>query len=396
VATVESLRFFFCDESPLEIEVIGEMPPGMFREHRSGEETLQLALRLGLLAALVFWCLVLVRPFVPIIAWAIVLSVALYRPYDWLSRHFGRPKLAAFVVTVLAMAIVIGPATWLGLGLAQALTGLSEQVVTGRLTVPSPPTLIRDWPFVGERVYDFWALASTNLEATFTQVSPYLTPLVRPMLGVIGSFGVGALKFLVSIVLTGFLLPAGAMLAAASRTIMARLLPDSREDFVALAGATIRAVSLGVIGVALLQSFLFGIGLKFAGIDSASMLAVIVMILSILQLGAGIVLIPCVIWIWMTKDMAVAMPVTLYLIFVGLIDNVLKPLLMGRGLTTPLPVIFVGLLGGTLAHGIVGLFIGPIVLAVGWDLMTAWMRAQKSAAERAPAEIERFVGERRD
>ena len=170
---------------------------------------------------------------------------------------------------------------------------------------------------------------------------------------------------------------------------MARLMPDNNEDFVALAGATIRAVSLGVIGVALLQSFLFGLGLKFAGISSAGMLAFIVMIFSILQLGAGIVLVPCVIWIWMTKDVTMALPVTLYLILVGLIDNVLKPLFMGRGLTTPLPVIFVGLLGGTLAHGIVGLFIGPIILAVGWDLMTAWVGGAKAAiaAERIPAEM---------
>ncbi len=367
--------------------MIGEMPPRMFRQHQSGEDAIQLAIRLGFFAALVYWCFVLIRPFVPIVAWAVVLAVALYRPYIWLSRHLGRPRLAAVVVTVLAVAIVIGPATWLGLGLIQALTAFSDQVVAGRLTVPSPPTVIRDWPFIGERLYNSWALASTNLEATFTQVSPYLKALVRPMLAIVGGFGVGGLKFLASIVLTGFLLPSGAMLAAAIRTIVARLLPDSQEDFVALAGATIRAISLGVIGVALLQSFLFGIGLKFAEIGSAGMLAFIVMILSIMQLGAGIVLIPCVIWIWMTKDTTIALPVTLYLILVGLLDNVLKPLLMGRGLTTPLPVIFVGLVGGTLAHGIVGLFIGPIVLAVGWDLMTAWMRGQKSTAERAPAEI---------
>src|SRR4029079_6547767 len=119
------------------------------------------------------------------------------------------------------------------------------------------------------------------------------------------------------------------------------------EDFVALAGATIRTISQGVIGVALLQSFLFGVGLKFAGISSAGLLAFAVLILGILQIGAAIVLIPCVIWIWTSTDFTMALLLTIYLVLVGLADNVLKPLLMGRGLTTPTLVIFIGLLGGT-------------------------------------------------
>jgi predicted PurR-regulated permease PerM len=167
---------------------------------------------------------------------------------------------------------------------------------------------------------------------------------------------------------------------------MARLLPERSEDFVALAGKTIRSVSQGVIGIALVQAFLFGIGLKFAGLANAGLLAFLVMILSILQVGAAIVLVPCVVWIWMTKDIAPALLITIYLLLVGLMDNVLKPLLMGRGLTTPMPVLFIGLLGGTLAHGIVGLFIGPIVLAVGWELMTAWIRGEQASDAIAPPE----------
>ena len=181
-------------------------------------------------------------------------------------------------------------------------------------------------------------------------------------------------------------------LVAASRSIMARFLPERSQDFVALAGKTIRSVSQGVIGIALVQAFLFGIGLKFAGFASAGLLAFVVMILSILQIGAAIVLIPCIVWIWMTQDVAPALLITVYLVLVGLMDNVLKPLLMGRGLTTPMPVLFIGLLGGTLAHGIVGLFIGPIVLAVGWELMTAWIRDDEARdvtvpSDRVPAEI---------
>jgi predicted PurR-regulated permease PerM len=364
-----------------------------FPQNRSGEEVIQIALRLGLLAALIVWCFVLVRPFIGILAWSVVLAVALYPLYAWLFDHLGRrPKLAATIITVLAAAIVIAPATWLGFGLVEGLGNISEQLGSERLSVPSPPATIKDWPLVGDRLYDLWTQASANLESVVTQLAPHVKPLLISTLAAVGGMGLGALKFIAAVILAGFLLPSGPRLVAASRSIMARLLPERSEDFVALAGATIRSVSQGVIGIALVQSFLFGIGLKFAGIANAGLLAFVVMILSILQLGAAIVLIPCIIWIWMTKDFAPALLVTVYLVLVGLVDNVLKPLLMGRGLTTPMIVIFIGLLGGTFAHGIVGLFIGPIILAVAWELMMAWIRDEQTQdvpapAERVPAEI---------
>ena len=132
-------------------------------------------------------------------------------------------------------------------------------------------------------------------------------------------------------------------------------------------------MSQGVIGVAVLQSLLAGIGLTLAGVPYAGVLAFAVLVLAIVQIGAAIVLIPVILWVWATKDVGLAFAITVYLLVVGLADNVVKPMLMGRGLSTPMPVIFIGVLGGTLAHGIVGLFIGPIILAVAWELMMAWI-----------------------
>ncbi|WP_024506064.1 AI-2E family transporter [Bradyrhizobium sp. ARR65] len=356
------------------------MPLRVLRQSRWGEEVIQLAIRLGLLAGLIVWCFVLVRPFIPILAWGMVLTVALYPLFGWLSDHFGdRPKLAASFITVVAVAIVIGPAAWLGLGLVDGLRTIFERLGSDTLGLPSPPASLKDWPLIGGPLYDFWHQASTNLEAAFAQLAPHLKPLVGPVLAAAGSAGLGTLKFLASVILAGFLFPAGPKLVQAGRNVMARLLPERGEHFVALAGATIRTVSQGVIGIALLQSFLFGIGLKFAGISSAGLLAFAVLILGILQIGSAIVLIPCLIWIWTTKDFSTSMFLTVYLVLVGLADNVLKPLLMGRGLTTPMIVIFIGLLGGTLAHGIVGLFVGPIVLAVAWELTMAWIRDERTS-----------------
>src|SRR6267154_2358084 len=366
---------------------IGTMALRVFRQTRSGDEIMQLAVRLGLLAFLLYWSFVLVRPFIPVLAWSMVLTVALYHPYEWLSvRLGGRPKLAAMIVTVTCLLIIIGPATWLGLGMIDGLQNFAGQLGAGTLSIPSPPEGVKDWPLLGPQIYGLWNQALTNLGAVLRQVAPHLKPLAGPVLAFAGSAGVGTLKFILSVALSGFLFIYGPRLVEAIRRIQARVVTQRGEDFVALAGLTIRMVAQGVIGVAVLQSLLAGIGLKLAGVPHAGVLAFVVLVLAILQIGSAIVLFPVIIWIWATKDFAVALPLTIYLLVVGLADNVLKPMLMGRGLNTPMLVIFIGVLGGMLAHGILGLFVGPIILAVTWELMMAWIHEER--AEVASPDVE--------
>jgi predicted PurR-regulated permease PerM len=364
-----------------------KMPLQVFRENRSGEEIVLLAIRLGLLAFLVYWSFVLVRPFIPIFAWSVVLAVALYPAFNWLSVHLGgRPKLAAAIITSVNLAIVIGPATWLGLGLIESLQSFAGQLDSGSLIVPSPPDSVKDWPIVGVQVHALWDQASTNLRAALSQIAPHLKPLAGPVFAFAGSASVSTLKFIGSVVIAGFLFPTGPRLVVAIRSIQARLQLQRGQDFVALAGATIRTVSQGVIGIAIVQSLLVGVGLKLAGVASAGVLAFAVLVLAIMQIGSAVVLLPVIIWIWATKDFMAALLITIYLLVVGLADNVLKPMLMGRGLSTPALVIFIGLLGGTIAHGIVGLFVGPIILAVAWELTAAWIREGQASAASAEAE----------
>jgi predicted PurR-regulated permease PerM len=366
-------------------------PLRTFRQIRSGEDIIHLAVRLGLLAFLVYWSFILVEPFVPILAWSAVLAVALYPAFEWLSNRLGgRPKLAATIVTASCLAIVIGPVAWLGLGLIDGLTEISEQFGNGRFVVPSPPAALADWPIVGRPVHELWSKASTNLDAALRQLAPYLKPVAGYLLAFAGGLGIGTLKFLLSVILAGFLFPSGPRLVSASRGFLSHVVAQRSGEFLALAGATIRSVSQGVIGIAIFQALLIGSALKLAGVPYASVLSFAVLILGILQIGSLIILLPVVIWIWTAKDFAIALPITIFLILAGISDNILKPLLMGRGLTTPMPVIFIGLIGGTLAHGIVGLFVGPIILAVAWELMTAWIREDKvapaGAASDAPSE----------
>ncbi|WP_456629363.1 AI-2E family transporter [Bradyrhizobium sp. URHC0002] len=351
------------------------------RQFRSGEDLIQLAIRLGLLAFLIYWTLVLIRPFIPILAWSIVLAVALYPVFNLLSRLLGgRPRLAAAILTVINLGIVIGPATWLGLSAVEGVKDLAANLVAGNLVVPSPSDGVKDWPLIGPRFFELWNQASHNIRTALREVAPHLKPLAGIMLGLAGNAGVGTLKFLLSVALAGFLFPYGSQLVAAGRGFLYRIVPEQSEHFLELAGATIRAVSQGVIGVAIIQSLLAGLGFKLAGIPGAGLLAFAVMILAIVQIGAAIVLVPVIIWIWIDKDFTTALLLTVFLCIVGVLDNILKPLVMGRGLTTPTIVIFVGVIGGTLAHGIVGLFIGPIILSVAWELTVAWIRTDRADA----------------
>jgi predicted PurR-regulated permease PerM len=335
--------------------------------------------RLALLALLVIWTFIVIRAFVPILAWSGVLAVAFYPAFKWLAKFLGdRPRVAAAFLTIINLAIVIGPATWLGISAVDGIRQLAGSLTTGDFVIPSPPEQLKQWRFVGPRIFDIWSGASGNIDAALREVAPYLKPLAGTMLTLAGSAGVGTLKFLLSVLIAGFLFPHGPQLVVSGRRVLSLIVREQSEHLLDIAGATIRAVSQGVIGVAVVQALLAGIGFKMAGIPGAGLLAFAVMLLTIIQIGAIIVLLPVIIWIWINQDFTTALALTIFFVFVGVLDNILKPLVMGRGLTTPTLVIFIGVMGGTLAHGIVGLFIGPIVLAVAWEMIAAWMRADEA------------------
>lgn len=343
---------------------------------------IQLVVRLGLLALLIIWTVVLIRPFVTILAWAVVLAVALNPAFVLLAKVLGgRAKLAAGLLTAINLAILIGPATWLGMGAVDGVKDFAEQLTAGDIAIPSPPDLIKGWPLIGPQLFDFWDQASTNLRSVLRQIAPYLKPFAGTLLGLAGDAGVGAIKFLLSVAVAGLMFPYGQHLVEAGRGFLSRIVPEQSEHFLDLAGATIRAVSQGVIGIAVIQALLAGIGFKLADIAVAGLLAFIVLLLSIVQIGGAIVMLPVIIWIWTAKDVTTALLLTLFLGVVSVLDNILKPLVMGRGLTTPTLVILIGVIGGTLAHGMVGLFIGPIILSVAWELTVAWIRLDRAAPD---------------
>ena len=340
---------------------------------------IEVAIRLGALALLLYWSLLLISPFISIVIWSAVLSVALYPAFEWLSlRLGGRRRIAAALITILSLLVIVGPAAWLALGLVDSVRLIAERIDLANLTVPPPSSSVKEWPLIGEPIYQFWDLASSNLSAALAQILPQLKPLGSSLLRIGADTGLGILMFLVSIIVAGFLFSPAPAIAEAVKKFARRLNPTRGEEFVDQAGATIRAVSRGVIGISVLQALLAGIGLMVAGIPQASLITFAVLVLGIIQIGPSIVLIPVIIWAWTFMDTKSALLFTAYMVPINLLDNVLRPIVMGRGLKTPMLVILIGVIGGTLAYGITGLFLGPIILAVIWELFVSWIDEEKA------------------
>jgi predicted PurR-regulated permease PerM len=340
----------------------------------------ELAIRIGALGLVLYLTIFLVLPFVTIAIWSAVLTVALYPVYDWMVlRLGGRRRLAAVLITIVSLLVVIGPATWLALGLVDSIRMISERLDVSTLAVPSPPAAVKDWPLIGGTIYQFWDLASTNLKEALAKIIPQLKPVGASLLGIAAEGGIGVLKFFAAIIVAGFLFAPAPSIVDAVKKFLHRLDPERGDEFANLAGATIRAVSRGVIGISVLQALLAGIGLMIAGVPAASLITSAVLICGIIQIGPSIILVPLVIWSWFAMEPTAALLFTAYIVPVNLLDNILKPLVMGRGLKTPMLVILIGVLGGTLAYGITGLFLGPIILAVIWELLVAWIRERKAA-----------------
>ncbi len=338
----------------------------------------ELTIRLGLLARLLYWSFRLVRLFISIMIWSVVLTVALYPVYAWLVTLLGgRRHLAAILLTVLSLLVVLGPATWLVLSLIDGLRTLVDRIDFADLAPPPPPEAVKGWPVIGNPLYQFWDLASTNLHAALAKIVPQLKPVGSILLQAAASAGTGMIKFLSAVVVAGFLFAPAPLLVEEVQSFARRVASSRGEEFVQLAGETIQAVSRGVIGIAVLQAFLAGIGIFAVGIPASELFITAVLVLGIIQIGPSIIIVPLIIWSWLRRETSTAVLFTGYMIPVSLLDNILRPLLLGRGLHTPILVILAGVIGGTITYGITGLFLGPIVLAVIWKLLLAWIDIER-------------------
>ncbi|MGJ0508803.1 MAG: AI-2E family transporter [Methylocystis sp.] len=364
-------------------------------ERRFNAVFIELSIRLFVIGALAYWTFGIVAPFGAMIIWSVVLAVALYPLFDRLSTAIGgRPAISAALITVAALVLVIGPVTWMGVGFIDPIKSLIAGFDNGDIAVPPPPEAVKNLPLVGAQIHAFWELASTNLHSALVQILPQLKPVGEYLLGMVRNAGVGTLKFLLSVILSGFLLAYASQLIVGVRALARRIDPTNGHNYLNLAGATINAVSRGVMGLSLMQAVIGAIGMYLANVPGASLLTIAILVLGIVQIGPLLVVAPVVFWAWTTLSTPGAIALTICMLTVNYMDNVLKPFILAHGLSTPIPVIFIGVIGGVLAHGVAGLFVGPVVLAVVWELGNAWI-AEEVAASRRGSEQEALASAER-
>jgi len=343
--------------------------------------TVEATVRIGLIAILVLYCFQIVRPFLVPVVWGVIIAVAVHPNYLWLQRVVGeRRTLAAVLFVVLALVLLVVPTFLLSDTLVTGVTGLARSLSEGKLTIPMPPESVAGWPLIGEPLDKFWRLASVNLAGALGEIGPQLKVLGKWLLSAAAGAGLGILQFVLAIIIAGVILHHGESGKRVSYAIARRLAEEHGAGFIDLARATIRSVSRGILGVALLQSILAGLGFLVAGVPAAGLWAFLCLLLSVIQIGIFPVTIPVIIYVFATGDTTTAVIFLIWNLMVGALDNVLKPLLLGRGVNVPMAVIFVGAIGGFLASGIIGLFIGAVILVLGYELLLDWLELDASTA----------------
>jgi predicted PurR-regulated permease PerM len=338
------------------------------------ERGIELAVRIGVLLLLLAGCLVVLAPFAAILGWAVVIAVALDPTYERLCERFdGRRKVAAAVVVVALLAVLVVPVVALSETLVTGVSGLLRGAEAGTLRIPAPPDSVAEWPVIGHQLAAAWSLAATNLEALLDANRDKVIALARWLVAQVASLGLGVLQILVAVVAAGFMLIAAQRMGATGERTFLRIAGPAGARFGQLAVATTRSVARGVLGVAFIQAVLAGLGLLVAGVPGAGLWTMVVLLLCVVQLGPALVLLPAAIYLFATGDALTASLFSAWAVFVQLIDNVLKPILLGRGVDVPMLVVVLGAIGGLLAFGVIGLFGGAIILVLGYAAFKAWL-----------------------
>jgi len=348
---------------------------------------LDVLIRAGLILALALLCYQVFSPFLVLMVWAVILAVTLYPMHVSLAAQMGgRRGLAAIVITLLGVTLIVAPTAVLLGSVGDSVQRLVEGVQQNTLQIPPPRESVAEWPVVGKKVYALWDKAHADLPALIQGMQPKIGELVKAALSMVADIGGGILKFIAAFIVAGILMAFGESGGRACRAIFARVVGAERSaQFTELSVATIRAVAQGVVGIAFIQAIAVGLCLLLAGVPLAGVWAGIVLVLGIAQVPALIVTLPAIVYLWAGGNHSTlqAAVYSVLLFVAGMADNVLKPLMLGRGVDAPMPVILLGALGGMASAGILGLFVGATLLALGYQIFMGWVATHPLDAEPA-------------
>jgi predicted PurR-regulated permease PerM len=336
-------------------------------------------IQIAALVILISYCVIIVGPFMGLVIWGAVLAVAIYPVHLKISSWLGgRQKLAATLFIIIGLAVVLVPGWLMIKSTITSVMAFAGEVRSGGVEVPPPSDNVQDWPLVGQQIYAVWAGAAENLTATLKQFQSELRVASEWLLRNAVSSTLGLLAIAVSVIIAGI-----AMLYAKdgytlSKSVASKITPDHGEQLTDLSIATIRSVTNGVLGVAVIQTLLAGLGFFVMGVPHGGLLALLVLITSIIQVPALVIIVPIIVWVFSFAEPVPATIFAVWSMIAALSDNVLKPILLGRGVDLPAFVVLIGAIGGMIAFGIIGLFLGAVILGLGYQILTVWLTAPVS------------------
>jgi len=334
-------------------------------------------------------CYRIFSPFLSLMVWALILAVTLFPAHQKLARRLGGKQGRAATLLVLGgIGLIVVPTTVLMGSLGDSVHDFIGSVRDNTLRIPAPSPSVAEWPVIGKKVHGLWSQAHEDLPTVVQSMQPKIGELSRKALGMVASIGGSVLLFLFSFIIAGIIMAFGQAGAGSTKSIFDRIVGIGRgERFANLCTKTIRAVAQGVLGVAFIQAIVVGLVMMIAGIPFTGVLALIVLLLGIAQIPALLVTLPVIAYIWVSGDYA-TVPAVIYsvlLFLAGMLDNVLKPLMLGRGVDAPMPVILLGALGGLATSGIIGMFVGATLLALGYRIFMGWVAANPDTPNSSEA-----------
>lgn len=342
----------------------------------STKKLVELIIRMAVLILLLFYCFEILAPFMMPVLWAAIIAVSVYPIHKTLQKKLGgREKLSAIIITLAILSFIFIPVGFFISSISETIIDFKNQAESGAIHLDQPNPIILTWPIIGKPLYGFLQNASGSITSIFkSHQSEILSAAKTIMMGIVGS-GVTFFQVIFSIIIAGVLLSTKGAIEA-SEKIFNRIADKRGTEFLSLTATTIRSVVKGVLGVAVIQAFLAGAGFFLASVPHAGIWGLIALVLSIIQVGPGLVIIPVIIYLFTTGNSLFASIWTVYFILVMLSDNILKPMLLGKGAQVPMLVIFLGVLGGFFLSGFIGLFTGAIILSIGYKLFLVWMHDQ--------------------
>jgi predicted PurR-regulated permease PerM len=349
-------------------------------KNSNNNRSVDFLIHIGLLILLVAASLMILAPFMIILIWGVIIAVAQFPLFKKSVNVLGNKKtLTAVLFTLAGLMIIIIPSLMLAESSASGYQNLLKAFEEGKLTIPPPTENVKEWPLIGENLYSIWVQASNNLLELLSKYNGQHSEQVKDFVGwvlkTLTSIGLTFLQFIVSIIIAGALLAKADIGAETAKEFAKKLVGDNAENFINLIIGTIRSVVQGILGIALIQALASAILLIIFNVPLLGLWTLFVLILATVQLPPILILGPISIYVFSVLDTIPATIFTVFAVLIGSIDNFLKPLFLGRGVDIPMLVILLGAIGGMLAFGVLGLFVGAVVLAVSYKLMMAWLHA---------------------